>query len=58
MPPLDTEGVVEWVRQANKLGRVTPGAGVSLAHLPDQWRSTLEVFFGERAPLTHLPAGT
>jgi CheY-like chemotaxis protein/Tfp pilus assembly protein PilZ len=55
MPPLDTEGVVEWVRQANPLGRVNPGAGVSLAHLPDDWRSTLEIFFGERAPLTHLP---
>ncbi len=56
MPPLDTEGVVEWIREANQLGRVTPGAGVSLAHLPAEWLATLEVFFGERAPLTHLPA--
>jgi CheY-like chemotaxis protein/Tfp pilus assembly protein PilZ len=56
MPPLDTEGVVEWVRKSNQLGRVNSGAGVSLAHLPDDWRATLEVFFGERSPLTFLPA--
>jgi CheY-like chemotaxis protein/Tfp pilus assembly protein PilZ len=55
VPPLDTEGPVEWVRQGSQLARVTPGAGVSLAHLPPDWRSALERFFRERAPLAYLP---
>ncbi len=53
-PPLDTEGPVEWIRAGSQLSRVTAGAGVSLAHLPPDWRSALERFFHERAPLAHL----
>ena len=54
-PVVQIEGAVEWVRPGNQVGRVTAGAGVSLAHLPDAQRAILERFFKERAPLTHLP---
>ncbi|MHB8419732.1 MAG: ANTAR domain-containing protein [Myxococcales bacterium] len=53
--PLEVEAPVEWIREGNQLSRVTPGAGLSLAHLPAEWRAHLEIFFRERAPLTYLP---
>jgi hypothetical protein len=37
------------------MGRVSPGVGLSLRHLPEAERLTLEKFFQERAPLTYLP---
>lgn len=53
--PLEVEGAVEWVRPGNQAARVTAGIGVSLAHLPADWRSRLEIFFRERAPLRYTP---
>ncbi|MHB1843482.1 MAG: PleD family two-component system response regulator [Deltaproteobacteria bacterium] len=52
---LETEGAVEFLREGGGSSRVVPGAGISLAHLPEQTRRALEQFFRERAPLTHLP---
>jgi len=55
LPPLFTTSIVEWVRPSTPNGRVPPGVGLSLRHLPDTERSALEKFFQERAPLTYLP---
>ena len=52
---LKTEAPVEWVRESSQMGRVAPGVGLSLAHLPEAQRQSLEQFFRERAPLTYLP---
>lgn len=52
---VQVEAVVEWTRQAGQLGKVLPGVGLSLAHLPVGQRKVLERFFSERAPLTYLP---
>ncbi len=55
LEPLLTTAAVEWVRQGSQMGRVAPGVGLSLRHLPASGASTLERFFQERAPLTYLP---
>jgi Tfp pilus assembly protein PilZ/CheY-like chemotaxis protein len=51
---VETEGRVEWSRQADPYTRTPSGVGISLAHLPAEVRKSLEHFFRERAPLTHL----
>jgi hypothetical protein len=55
LEPLLTTATVEWVRESSQMGRVSPGVGLSLRHLPEAERLTLEKFFQERAPLTYLP---
>lgn len=55
LPPLLTSATVEWVRPSSQMGRVAPGVGLSLRHLPETERRQLERFFQERAPLTYLP---
>jgi CheY-like chemotaxis protein/Tfp pilus assembly protein PilZ len=55
LPPLTTSATVEWVRPSSQMGRVAPGVGLSLRHLPEPERRELERFFQERAPLTYLP---
>jgi Tfp pilus assembly protein PilZ len=51
---LETQAPVQWVREGGRMGRVTSGVGLSLAHLPASQRAALEKFFFERAPLTYL----
>jgi CheY-like chemotaxis protein len=55
LPPVVTNTTVEWVRESSQMGRVSPGVGLSLRHLPQAERIQLERFFEERAPLTYLP---
>jgi CheY-like chemotaxis protein/Tfp pilus assembly protein PilZ len=53
--PLLTVATVEWVRESSQVGRISPGVGLSLRHLPEHQREALQLFFQERAPLTYLP---
>ncbi len=54
-PPLNTECLVEWIRDQAQTDRMLLGVGLSLSHLPEAQRRSLEGFFRERAPLTYLP---